>query len=954
MKHSITQFIILCIITVALWGIGRPTEAKITFTCEGVTDIPLNECGVLEALYENTKGLTWPWSLENRRVWRTTSRMCALEGVTCDEGHVVKLDLHGSQLHGELPAQIGDLSRLRELNLSSNQLVGEIPPELGKLNHLEILCLNANALSGDIPPELGALTRLHTLDASQNQLSGPIPAEFGALTQLQCLNLAENQLSGAIPAELGNLTALATLNLHHNHLRGQVPAAFSRLVKLTTLTLNNNPLSGAVPAELFALHCLTNLRIEQTQLCIPAVIPYPQWVAGIACVCQAEQELPQTECHALIALYNATGGDYWTVKEEGKPRNEWLQTMSPCTWEGVICQNGHVAGLELDAYHLNGRLPAELGSLPFLARLDLSENPTLHGELPIEITGLAQLETVRIANTGLCEPRNQTFRSWREKLTQFHGSGVPYPLTAQEQYRHWVNMAVIFVLVILWSRVILAPAMVSGGYYACQQIFGAANIRLCGTVEAGARGNILTGGAVMGVLHSVYFGIMSELLWMCVTYPELRYFVVGCGGGILLYAGHALTLRRRKSLPKTPSRLVLDSLVIGGVWGALSGGWIGKGYYRHATLFQELAEFVSQEFFSSAFFANELTGICFFGLFGGLAAILTVFTISVPLNPVYASRLAREIAAWLAPLLSLRRFAPILCRHCLKWTHPLTSRYDNGRRFCEHCQQDVELTDLPGKVVCLFGTFEDAQLASIQSSPRTLLRRDPDFERQDSAIEVSEVHIHPLTADKRLLERFVAYLLNYPPRDGVRSVRVVYHGEPETLGDHLANLLRNTFLPEKTQRIRLRRLRRRMQERIAILPKYFRSMQTHFRATEKSAHVRDDEKPEAPEGAFECLFWNGLIGLMWGLVSGWFLNNTFELSNPWLLWGWVLTWIICGIRRGLRREPVSPWLTAALVFLLVFFIGHLAKEGFQVVREIFQGLREVFQMIRDWFPSSLW
>ena len=77
--------------------------------------------------------------------------------------------------------------------------------------------------SGEIPPELGNLTRLTKLDLSKNEFSGEIPPELGNLANVEYLDLSRNQLSGEVPAELGNSANLRELVLHENQLTGCVP-----------------------------------------------------------------------------------------------------------------------------------------------------------------------------------------------------------------------------------------------------------------------------------------------------------------------------------------------------------------------------------------------------------------------------------------------------------------------------------------------------------------------------------------------------------------------------------------------------------------------------------------------------------------------------------------------------------------------------------------------------------
>ncbi len=120
------------------------------------------------------------------------------EGVTMENGRVVKLDLFGSCLTGAELAEIGQLTALRELWLSLTSL----PAEIGQLTSLEELSLNSNQLTS-LPAEIGQLTSLRGLYLNSNQLTS-LPAEIGQLTSLKYLNLSGNQLTG-LPAEIGQL-----------------------------------------------------------------------------------------------------------------------------------------------------------------------------------------------------------------------------------------------------------------------------------------------------------------------------------------------------------------------------------------------------------------------------------------------------------------------------------------------------------------------------------------------------------------------------------------------------------------------------------------------------------------------------------------------------------------------------------------------------------------------------
>ena len=125
----------------------------------------------LVAFYNATTG--------SRSKWLSDAPLSEWDGVkTDDDGRVIKLDLNYNELRGEIPAELGSLSNLRDLGLRGNYLSGEIPAELGSLSNLTELDLHDNALSGEIPAELGSLSNLVKLGLSNNELSGCVPSSL--------------------------------------------------------------------------------------------------------------------------------------------------------------------------------------------------------------------------------------------------------------------------------------------------------------------------------------------------------------------------------------------------------------------------------------------------------------------------------------------------------------------------------------------------------------------------------------------------------------------------------------------------------------------------------------------------------------------------------------------------------------------------------------------------------
>lgn len=109
--------------------------------------------------------------------------------------------------------------------------------------------------------------------------------------------------------------------------------------------------------------------------------------------CATVSGIPKTECDALVALYNATGGENW------KTNTGWLQTTTPCSWYGVGCETEHVIRLNLDNNQLNGVIPPEIGALTNVTHLYLGRNQLT--TLPPEIGALTSMITLSIYDNQL-------------------------------------------------------------------------------------------------------------------------------------------------------------------------------------------------------------------------------------------------------------------------------------------------------------------------------------------------------------------------------------------------------------------------------------------------------------------------------------------------------------------------------------------------------------------------
>ncbi|HVS62314.1 MAG TPA: Calx-beta domain-containing protein [Thermoanaerobaculia bacterium] len=249
--------------------------------------VPSTERAALEALYQATGGQAW---IDDAGWLGAPGTECSWFGVACEEDNVVALRLIENGLVGTIPAEIGDLSRLRNLNLIGNRLGGEIPDDFWDLIQLEVVVLSFNELSGSLSPAIGRLTALRAFYASVNRLSGPIPEEIGDLTNLRFLYLSANDLSGTIPPAIGGLIQLEELTFSYNRLDGEIPIEIGGLTDLRVLGLGANELFGPVPPALTNLSSLEVVNLFWNRL----TVDDPEVEGFLGGLLEEDLELTQT------------------------------------------------------------------------------------------------------------------------------------------------------------------------------------------------------------------------------------------------------------------------------------------------------------------------------------------------------------------------------------------------------------------------------------------------------------------------------------------------------------------------------------------------------------------------------------------------------------------------------------------------------------------------------------
>ena len=124
--------------------------------------------------------------------------------------------------------------------------------------------------------------------------------------------------------------------------------------------------------------------------------------AGLVIPIPLHPAVPAQERDALIALYNSTDGANW------KKKTHWLGAVgTECTWYGVRCNDtgSSITSLTLGfsglgGNQLRGRIPAQLGNLTNLQRLDFSANE-ISGSIPAQLGNLRHLSSLYLFHNQL-------------------------------------------------------------------------------------------------------------------------------------------------------------------------------------------------------------------------------------------------------------------------------------------------------------------------------------------------------------------------------------------------------------------------------------------------------------------------------------------------------------------------------------------------------------------------
>ncbi|XP_068639542.1 receptor-like protein EIX2 [Aristolochia californica] len=349
---------------------------------------------------------------------------------------IVRVDLSGNQLYGEIPMSIGNITSLVELDLSHNRINGSIPESISNLHQLELLDLSNNNIDGG--PTLDKLCQLKKLKGfslPRCNLTGTIPACLGKISSLEVINLQSNQLDGALPDSLGQLAQLSELQIGNNSLSGTVSEVhFKYLSNLSVLDMSSNFLTLHFKDDWSPPFNLSKIRLGSCHLGpqFPAWLKtqkqlyeldisnanisgnVPEWFWDIRPISlnisrnMIEGKLPNslkvgqdaTQAATVDLSYNLFWGPVPSVLG-----SVFIVDISNNKFSGPLPQQIAQAFPGLGFFYasnnqISGTIPMSIGEIELLFILDLSKN-NLRGSIPPTIGNCGQLLVLDLSENFL-------------------------------------------------------------------------------------------------------------------------------------------------------------------------------------------------------------------------------------------------------------------------------------------------------------------------------------------------------------------------------------------------------------------------------------------------------------------------------------------------------------------------------------------------------------------------
>ncbi|KAJ4907069.1 disease resistance family protein / LRR family protein [Raphanus sativus] len=344
---------------------------------------------------------------------------CNWRGVLCDSrtSRVIKIDLRNpnqlvyfdesesSCLGGKIHPSLTSLKFLSYLDLSSNDFNGlEIPEFIGHIVSLRYLNLSFSSFSGEVPAVLGNLSKLESLDLNTGSQPSFYSSAFelrasnlgwlsGLSSSLTYLNMGSVSLIGAGETWLHDFSKLSKLKELHLYScgLGNSPLSLSSPAKnlklLEVLDLSQNSFSSPIPNWLFDLTSLKKLLLRRCELegSIPSGFKKLKLLEKLDLFDnRLTGELPDVFGYLPQLKYLDL-----SINDHQGQIHRFLDSFS-------INKVNSLVYLDLRFNKLNGTLPESLGALRNLEFLDLSSN-FFTGSIPSSVGNMSSLKKLDLS-----------------------------------------------------------------------------------------------------------------------------------------------------------------------------------------------------------------------------------------------------------------------------------------------------------------------------------------------------------------------------------------------------------------------------------------------------------------------------------------------------------------------------------------------------------------------------
>ncbi|KAL3809228.1 hypothetical protein ACHAXA_005276 [Cyclostephanos tholiformis] len=343
------------------------------------------------------------------------------------------LDLNDNQFEGNIPSELGSLSKLQKISLHHNNFEGEVPEEICHLRSesLSFLWVDCYPLSStNLPKVFCPIDSCCTIcfegdDNVQNEpaVDTSHAVASDATSDLKSLLSSKSTDKGAALADIHSpqYRAFAWLVADESYAQVYTTQRLLQRYALATLyfatngpnwlkneendvggafndtSINQADVSGDLLASLKDMSHDDGASLDD--LLSPQFKAY-NWLVtsgnGTFYGPNITSDIHFLQRYGLAVLFFSTAGHGWIQN------TRWLTSGDVCEWDFVKSCNDRllVTELDLNSNNLVGRIPIELTYARMLEILDLTDNK-LYGSIPTEFGSLHDMEILRLGGNLL-------------------------------------------------------------------------------------------------------------------------------------------------------------------------------------------------------------------------------------------------------------------------------------------------------------------------------------------------------------------------------------------------------------------------------------------------------------------------------------------------------------------------------------------------------------------------